>query len=571
MDALEYFQRHREAILWIVAVSAALILWILWLVLRRAGLRIPRRERIQIWWRRNYVPMVVILALAFTAIAIWFWLWRIPSLNGKLLALLDASLNGDHSSKDDFTDIRNLAYALAAMLGAFAILATIPFQLIKTWVNERLATTTEQGHVTDRINKAVEQLGAEKTVKVRARSVTYRLRAGERVDEVEELEVYGRSPVSIPSDVPDDDIVKGEWATHEETVPNIEVRLGGIYALERIAQDSERDHIQIMEILCAYIRENAPADEAKDEAPELPEDGIPTREWRKALDKLVAGLERPRADIQAALDVIGRRGEDRVALEVGPDEKRPRYRLDLRHTNLQAADLAEKDFRHARLDHARLDGAILVEARLEGARLSEAQLQGADLSEARLQGADLEEAQLQGAYLREAQLQGADLTGARLQGAYLSEAQLQGASLGAAKLQRAYLSKAQLQAADLSFARLQGADLRTALFRGADVSGAQFDQSTVLRDANFVGSALRTLDPTVIIKGTEDLPERLALAFGDGSVKLPESWRWDRHPPEGKRPEHWPLDVLDSDEFHTRWRAWQREIGFDPEQAQAED
>lgn len=43
----------------------------------------------------------------------------------------------------------------------------------------------------------------------------------------------------------------------EITVENIEVRLGALYALERISQDSERDNIQIMEIICAYLRENS--------------------------------------------------------------------------------------------------------------------------------------------------------------------------------------------------------------------------------------------------------------------------------------------------------------------------
>src|SRR5262249_30993601 len=35
------------------------------------------------------------------------------------------------------------------------------------------------------------------------------------------------------------------------------VRLGGIYALERIANDSPKDHWQIMEVLTAYVRDNA--------------------------------------------------------------------------------------------------------------------------------------------------------------------------------------------------------------------------------------------------------------------------------------------------------------------------
>jgi hypothetical protein len=36
------------------------------------------------------------------------------------------------------------------------------------------------------------------------------------------------------------------------------VRLGGIYALERISQDSPRDHWTIMEVLTAYVRDRSP-------------------------------------------------------------------------------------------------------------------------------------------------------------------------------------------------------------------------------------------------------------------------------------------------------------------------
>ena len=81
------------------------------------------------------------------------------------------------------------------------------------------------------------------------------------------------------------------------------IRLGGIYALERIAKDSEKDHGPIMEILTAYVREKAPRQE----------------DLRKAPDP-------PPTDIQAILTVIGRR----KATEI----KRPDDFLDLTHTHL---------------------------------------------------------------------------------------------------------------------------------------------------------------------------------------------------------------------------------------------
>src|SRR5215204_7190423 len=39
----------------------------------------------------------------------------------------------------------------------------------------------------------------------------------------------------------------------------LEIRLGGIYALERIARDSpEKDYSTVMEVLTAYVRQNSP-------------------------------------------------------------------------------------------------------------------------------------------------------------------------------------------------------------------------------------------------------------------------------------------------------------------------
>jgi hypothetical protein len=40
---------------------------------------------------------------------------------------------------------------------------------------------------------------------------------------------------------------------------SVDVRLGGIYALERIAIDSERDRQTTYEVLCAYVRQHAPS------------------------------------------------------------------------------------------------------------------------------------------------------------------------------------------------------------------------------------------------------------------------------------------------------------------------
>lgn len=99
-----------------------------------------------------------------------------PGLVGTLLGRMEAALGPGGSSED----VRSFAYAFGALLGALVLFATVVFQLIRLWVNERLAHTTEQGHVTDRINKAVEQLGAERTVKRRVRAIRWKDGDGER-------------------------------------------------------------------------------------------------------------------------------------------------------------------------------------------------------------------------------------------------------------------------------------------------------------------------------------------------------------------------------------------------------
>ena len=108
-------------------------------------------------------------------------------------------------------------------------------------------------------------------------------------------------------------------ATDDEGNKRLEIRLGGIYALERIARDSPIDYGPVMEVLTAYLRKNAPstpkiseADEAVDQitTPDLP--GPPTR----ASTIFSAVPEDLPADVQAILDVIGRRKKDHV-----PEEK----------------------------------------------------------------------------------------------------------------------------------------------------------------------------------------------------------------------------------------------------------
>ena len=192
----------------------------------------------------------------------------------------------------------NYRRTLSQIVGGLAVLYGLYLTYRRIVATEKNVEVAQEGQVTERFTRAIDQLGQE----------------GER---------------------------------------KMAIRLGGIYALERIAKDSEKDHGPVMEVLTAYVRENAPAQE-RDPAEE-----------RTRL---------PTADIQAILTVIGRR-------ETTGNNRR-HDPLDLTSTQLDGADL---------------HGANLVGIRLDFANLVEADLREADLCKTDLTRADLDHADLRGA------------------------------------------------------------------------------------------------------------------------------------------------------------------------------
>ena len=204
---------------------------------------------------------------------------------------------------------------LTLAAGLFAAGALV-FTALNFNLSRRTFELTEQGQVTDRFTKAIEQVGSDK----------------------------------------------------------VDVRIGGIYALERIARDSAKDHPTVMEVLTAFIREHS------------------HEQWPPSDADQPVQVESIRPDVQAAVTVVGRRDAGRDILPI---------------------DLIE-----AGLPYARLAGANLTDADLIDADLRNAGLTDANLTRANLRHADLRNAYLTGANLTGANLDGADLTGAHLTGAH---------------------------------------------------------------------------------------------------------------------------------------------------------
>src|SRR6516225_7491684 len=157
----------------------------------------------------------------------------------------------------------------ALTAAAIGVGGTVIVGIAGFWASVRntnkLAGLTEQGQLTDRYSKAIEQLGSDK----------------------------------------------------------LDVRIGGIYALERIARDSPRDHPTIMEVLAAFIREHS------------------REHWPPAEPGAEPPEHRTRPDVQAAATVIGRRT----------------VRHDSQVVKLAGADLADAHLADTDFARAYLPGA----------------------------------------------------------------------------------------------------------------------------------------------------------------------------------------------------------------------
>jgi uncharacterized protein YjbI with pentapeptide repeats len=249
----------------------------------------------------------------------------------------------------------------------------------------------------------------------------------------------------------------------------LEMRLGGIYALERISRESPQDYWMVMENLTAFVRECTRRTKTEQKVRPLDHQRLAERAyllwkdagclegrsdlfWAEAIDWETNPP--PATDVAAALTVINRRSADNRAREVKDGRC-----LDLQQAVLPRAILfrgtsGSPDFSEAYLERAQL------RAHLENADLRKAHLEHAELCFARLEGANLFAAHLEDANLFAAHLEDANLFAAHLERANLDGAFFEGANLVWAELKGAYFGSAHLKGAYLGFAQIKGADLR---------------------------------------------------------------------------------------------------------------
>jgi hypothetical protein len=198
------------------------------------------------WWRRSSLPWDSQLAAAIAVpavalvCAVWFLWWRLPKRQMRWVTASDSKERAD--IEDNFRKTIGQAIAAAvALIGAGAGL----FQFLQ----QQKATTHQS---LKQLAVTREQIAAQQNATEASRK------------SAEDLRISNQ-------------IAKG---FEQLSGVNIEMRLGGIYGLEGVMNNSPEYHQAVLEALCAFVREGT-------------------------IGKIVN--ERPTTDIQAALTVIGRR------------------------------------------------------------------------------------------------------------------------------------------------------------------------------------------------------------------------------------------------------------------------
>nr|BFE53819.1 hypothetical protein GCM10017745_72460 [Saccharothrix mutabilis subsp. capreolus] len=273
-----------------------------------------------------------------SAYGAWLWLrsWW-PAVGGGLVLLVVLGLVWPRSATRQPHDWSRTT----AVVSAFTAVAALVFTALSLDATREQVAVSEQAQITDRFTKAVEQVG-----------------------------------------------VKGADRVH--------LRIGGIYALERVADDSERDRPAVVELLSAFIR---------DTSPRLPD---------RPCDKVAP-------DVQAAFTVLGRR----------PPHVRgdPIRVVDLRGTCLVELWALDADLTYVVLGDANLDRASLGRVKLGPVTFNRTSLRGAHASGVDFRGSwALDGTDFTGATLGSANFEGVDLSGARFEGADLTGAKHNGST-----------------------------------------------------------------------------------------------------------------------------------------------
>lgn len=314
-------------------------------------------------WLKKVFSFVLAPMLALMSVALTIMLFV------NIFGFVQSSFMGFNAKPED---LQHYTLILAGFLGA-------PFIVWQTATAHYSARTEENRLVSERLTKAYEQLGAERIIKLPM--------------------INKKGEIVLNSD---------QTPIYIETVePDIGLRRAAIQTLKNIAINNKSEHIDIMESLCAYIRENAKAKKIDGEK------RYKITTWYRDKDTPML-----REDIQEALVVIGSRSLDRIVFEEDKDEngRNEIFRLDLSDIDIRCARLKNLNFIHAFFRRSDLSESDISETSFESADLTAAKFIKSDITKSNFKGTDLKYAQMDGVCFKDMQFR-CDVRDASFEGA----------------------------------------------------------------------------------------------------------------------------------------------------------
>lgn len=236
---------------------------------------------------------------------------------------------------------------------------------------------------------------------------------------------HARSSLDVDENVTDRFSTAMTHLGHESPA----VQNGGIYALQRLAQDSPREVPVVAQVIAAFVRTCA-----------------------------AVGGDRSEPERSALIMLATMGFED----------------LDLTGARLFDLQIPNASFRGARLVGADLHGCDLTGGDLEHARLDDANLRGAVLDDATLVDATLRNVQAEQLSAKRAKFVQAHIAGSRFDGAHLEDAAFDQSAVAGTSFENAQLSRTSFKGARLA----------------ADLSKAHFSDWLDLSKADLVGSTV---------------------------------------------------------------------------------
>lgn len=306
--------------------------------------------------------------------------------------------------------------------------------------------------------------------------------------------------------------------------PNYSVRIGAIYALERLARDNEEYHQEVMNVLCSYVRINS-RNRRGSVAENINERSLGNIE---NMNHMVISY----VDVQEALSVLGRRdiSLDKNELDLSGCRL---YMIQLGEAGWDGVNFSNVQFynmtiRNCSFEKSKFLGSTFnncgfYESFFEEAKMAGAQFNNCIISKTSFEKSNLEQVKIQG--------QGSVLYEVNFENSILNNLNVIDAELTSCKFNNSHFYGALITSSELLSCEFDGAGLDNTKFGGVDMALCTFIKSSMcnliisegkLSDLNLKGAMTAGLEGIEKAKLNE-----LVRGFVRGPIKnlkvIPES------------------------------------------------